>query len=106
MAMAIPITGVPFPRSEYERPQQKVLETAARVDVKALLAAADSHLWCLTGCQGYSGDSAPFQSTLGLRLARTYVVKVVAAGRKVIERSERACPSGRIPSWHQLNGAP
>lgn len=88
MGTAIPVTGIPFPRSEHERPQQKMLEAMARVDLSALLGANGDALRSLTGCQGHR-DFASFPSVLGLGRTLAYVAKVVTAGHRAIEWSGR-----------------
>ncbi|TIP01702.1 MAG: aminopeptidase P family protein, partial [Mesorhizobium sp.] len=41
---AIPTTGLPFPRTEYERRQQSVFEAMERANLDALLVTAHGHL--------------------------------------------------------------
>lgn len=72
---AIPITGIPFPRSEYERRQKKVLEAVARADLDVLLVTAHGHLRYLTGYHGFGAYFAPFPLILVPGRAPTYVVR-------------------------------
>lgn len=71
----IPFTGVPFPRLEYERRQQKVLAAMERLGLDALLVTAHGHLRYLTGYHGYGGYFAPFPLILAPGRAPTYVVR-------------------------------
>lgn len=71
----IPLTGVPFPRSEYERRQQKVLEALEPAELDALLVTAHGHLRYLTGYHGFGGYFAPFPLILMPGRAPTYVVR-------------------------------
>lgn len=71
----IPETGTPFPRSEYERRQQKVLEAMARASLDALLVTAHGHLRYLTGYHGYGAYFAPFPLILAAGRAPAYVVR-------------------------------
>lgn len=45
---AIPLTGISFPRAEYERRQQKVLDAMADMRLDALLVTALGHARYLT----------------------------------------------------------
>lgn len=72
---AIPLTGVPFPRSEYERRQQKVLAAVACAELDALLVTAHGHLRYLTGYHGFGGYFAPFPLILAPGRVPTYVVR-------------------------------
>lgn len=72
---AIPLAGVPFPRSEYERRQQKVLDAVARAELDALLVTAHGRLRYLTGYHGYGGYFAPFPLILAPGRKPTYVVR-------------------------------
>ncbi|RWQ44853.1 Xaa-Pro peptidase family protein [Mesorhizobium sp.] len=60
MSSAIPLTGVPFPRSEYERRQLNVLEAVASAELDALVVTAHGHLRYLSGYDGSGGYFAPF----------------------------------------------
>ncbi|WP_457661416.1 M24 family metallopeptidase [Sinorhizobium medicae] len=57
---AIPVTGIPFPNSEYEHRQQKVLEAMVRAELDAVLVTAYGHQEYLTGYDGNGGYFAPF----------------------------------------------
>ncbi|MFB6418800.1 M24 family metallopeptidase [Bradyrhizobium tunisiense] len=72
---AIPLAGIPFPRSEYERRQKKVLEAMERADLDALLVTAHGHLRYLTGYDGMGGYFMPFPLILAPGRAPTYVVR-------------------------------
>lgn len=69
------LTDVPFPRSEYERRQQKVLQTVARAKLDALLVTAPGHLRYLTGYHGFGGYFAPFPLILAPGRPPTFVVR-------------------------------
>ncbi|RWO86339.1 Xaa-Pro peptidase family protein [Mesorhizobium sp.] len=60
MSSAIPLTGVPFPRSEYERRQLNVLGAVASAGLDALVVTAHGHLRYLSGYDGSGGYFAPF----------------------------------------------
>lgn len=60
MSSAIPLTGVPFPRSEYERRQLNVLAAMASAGLEALVVTAHGHLRYLSGYDGNGGYFAPF----------------------------------------------
>ncbi|MER9345325.1 aminopeptidase P family N-terminal domain-containing protein [Mesorhizobium sp. M0601] len=51
----IPLTGVPFPRSEYASRQQKVFEAIETAKLDALVVTAHTHLQYLTGYDGAAG---------------------------------------------------
>ncbi|MCK1540655.1 aminopeptidase P family protein [Bradyrhizobium sp. 179] len=71
----IPLTGVPFPKAEYERRQKKVLNAMERVGLDALLVTAHGHLRYLTGYHGFGGYFAPFPLILVQGQKPTYVVR-------------------------------
>ncbi|MER8900017.1 Xaa-Pro peptidase family protein [Mesorhizobium sp. M0676] len=60
MSSAIPLTGVPFPKSEYERRQLNVLAAVASAGLDALVVTAHGHLRYLIGYDGNGGYFAPF----------------------------------------------
>lgn len=72
---AIPLTGVPFPKSEYERRQENVLAAIVRAGLDALLVTAHGHLRYLTGYDGRGGYFAPFPLILIPGRAPVYVVR-------------------------------
>ncbi|WP_316398942.1 Xaa-Pro peptidase family protein [Bradyrhizobium sp. 33ap4] len=72
---AIPFAGAPFPRSEYERRQKKVLEAMERANLDALLVTAHGHLRYLTGYDGLGGYFMPFPLILAPGRSPTYVVR-------------------------------
>lgn len=74
---AIPQTGVPFPKSEYDRRQKKVLEAMARAKLDALVVTANAHLQYLTGYDPQWGNYfAPFPLILVPGQAPTFVVRL------------------------------
>lgn len=72
---AIPFTCIPFPRSEYENRQNKVLEAIERAGLDALLVTAHGHLRYLTGYDGMGGYFMPFPLILAPGRVPTYVVR-------------------------------
>ncbi|WP_202330470.1 M24 family metallopeptidase [Mesorhizobium sp. L-8-3] len=72
---AIPLTGVPFPRSEYERRQHKVLEAVTRARLDALVVTANGHLRYLSGYDGSGAYFAPFPLILRPGRSPIYVVR-------------------------------
>src|SRR5256885_2136740 len=72
---AIPLTGVPFPRAEYERRQQKVLQAVADAGLDALLVTALGHAPCLSGYPGGGTYFGPFPLILAPGHPPTYVVR-------------------------------
>ncbi|WP_027534402.1 Xaa-Pro peptidase family protein [Bradyrhizobium sp. WSM3983] len=72
---AIPFTGVPFPRSAYDRRRERVFEAMARAELDALVVTAHGHLRYLTGYDGRGGYFAPFPLILVPGRAPTYVVR-------------------------------
>ncbi|WP_044549054.1 M24 family metallopeptidase [Mesorhizobium japonicum] len=77
---AIPLTGMPFPKSEYERRQQKVLEAVARGKLDALLVTAHGHLQYLTGYNGRGAYFAPFPLILVPGRTPTFVIREYELG--------------------------
>ncbi|WP_352657933.1 MULTISPECIES: M24 family metallopeptidase [Mesorhizobium] len=75
VSSAIPVTGVPFPRSEYERRQLKVLEAMVSARLDALVVSAHGHLRYLSGYDGSGGYFAPFPLILVPGRPPTYVVR-------------------------------
>ncbi|QKD19618.1 aminopeptidase P family protein [Mesorhizobium sp. NZP2077] len=75
MSSAIPLTGVPFPRSEYERRQLNVLEAVASAGLDALVVTAHGHLRYLSGYDGSGGYFAPFPLIMVPGRAPIYVVR-------------------------------
>lgn len=71
----IPFTGAPFPKSEYERRQKKVLEAVARANLDALVVTAHGHLRYLSGYDGMGAYFMPFPLILVPGRAPTYVVR-------------------------------
>ncbi|MER8556988.1 aminopeptidase P family N-terminal domain-containing protein, partial [Mesorhizobium sp. M1217] len=51
---------MPFPRSEYEHRQERVLAAIDRARLDALVVTAHGHLRYLTGYNGNGGYFAPF----------------------------------------------
>ncbi|RWO21052.1 MAG: aminopeptidase P family protein [Mesorhizobium sp.] len=75
MSSAIPLTGVPFPRSEYERRQLNVLETVAGAGLDALVVTAHGHLRYLSGYDGSGGYFAPFPLIMVPGRSPTFIVR-------------------------------
>lgn len=71
----IPLTGVPFPRFEYEQRQKKVLAAVARTGLDAIAVTTYGHLQYLSGYSGRGGYFAPFPLILAPGRAPTYVVR-------------------------------
>ncbi|UCI31812.1 M24 family metallopeptidase [Mesorhizobium sp. B4-1-4] len=71
----IPLTGAPFPKSEYERRHKKVFDAMERAGLDALLVTAHGHLRYLTGYDGMGGYFMPFPLILAPGRAPTYVVR-------------------------------
>lgn len=72
---ASPLNCAPFPKSEYERRQRKVLEAVERAELDAILVTAHGHLRYLTGYHGFGGYFAPFPLILAPGRAPTHVVR-------------------------------
>ncbi|MER8703872.1 Xaa-Pro peptidase family protein [Mesorhizobium sp. M1273] len=75
MSSAIPLTGVPFPRSEYERRQLNVLAAVASAGLDALVVTAHGHLRYLSGYDGSGGYFAPFPLIMVPGRPPTFVVR-------------------------------
>lgn len=75
MSSAIPLTGVPFPESEYERRQLNVLEALVSAGLDALVVTAHGHLRYLSGYDGSGGYFAPFPLIIMLGRSPTFVVR-------------------------------
>lgn len=71
----IPWAGPPFPKSEYDYRQQKVLEAVARAELDAIVVTAIGHLRYLTGYHGFGGYFAPFPLILAPGYAPVLVVR-------------------------------
>ncbi|WP_322884578.1 Xaa-Pro peptidase family protein (plasmid) [Sinorhizobium medicae] len=98
----IPFTGLPFPKSEYQRRQQRVLEAMARAEIDALLVTAPGHQEYLTGYDGTGGYFAPFPFILvpgraPIYVAREFDVETVRA---------ESCIEEIIPYSQQSDFAP
>ncbi|PBB80018.1 peptidase M24 [Mesorhizobium sp. WSM3879] len=72
---AIPLTGVPFPRSEYERRQHRVLAAVEAARLDALVVTSHGHLRYLSGYDGSGGYFGPFPLILMPGRPATYVVR-------------------------------
>lgn len=75
MSSAIPLTGVPFPRSEYERRHLNVLAAVASVGLDALVVTAHGHLRYLSGYDGSGGYFAPFPLVMVPGRPLTFVIR-------------------------------
>ncbi len=71
----IPLTGVPFPRAEYEQRHRKVLAAVAQAGLDALVVTAYGHLQYLSGYDGSGGYFRPFPLILAPGHAPTYIVR-------------------------------
>lgn len=72
---SIPLSGVPFPKFEYERRQQRVLAAVEEAGLDALVVTAIGHLRYLTGYDGRGAYFAPFPLILVPGRAPTFVVR-------------------------------
>lgn len=75
MRPAIPLTGVPFPISEYERRQNNVVTAVATAGLDAIVVTAHGHLKYLSGYDGNGGYFAPFPLILIPGRAPIFVVR-------------------------------
>ncbi|MFC3320582.1 M24 family metallopeptidase [Mesorhizobium cantuariense] len=75
MSSAIPVTGVPFPRSEYERRHLNLLEAVVSSGLDALVVTAHGHLRYLSGYDGSGGYFAPFPLIIVPGRSPTFVVR-------------------------------
>ncbi|TIO28814.1 aminopeptidase P family N-terminal domain-containing protein, partial [Mesorhizobium sp.] len=57
---AIPLTGLSFPKSEYERRLQNVFEAMERAKLDALVVSSHGRLQYLSGYNGRGAYFAPF----------------------------------------------
>lgn len=94
-------SGIPFPKSEYDRRQTEVLEAVERAELDALLITAHSHLQYLTGYDGKGGYFRPFPLILVPGRTPTFVV------REYDEQSVHAysCIDEIVPYTHQSDFA-
>ncbi|MGY3573062.1 M24 family metallopeptidase [Bradyrhizobium sp. USDA 4504] len=76
----IPLTGISFPRSEYERRQQKVLAAMERAKLDGLLVTAHGHLQYLSGYNGRGAYFAPFPLIFMPGRPPTFVVRQYELG--------------------------
>lgn len=72
---AIPLTGAPFPRAEYEQRRRRVLAALERTRLDGLVVTAKGHLQYLSGYDGRGGYFGPFPLILALGRAPTFVVR-------------------------------
>ncbi|MER8734402.1 aminopeptidase P family N-terminal domain-containing protein, partial [Mesorhizobium sp. M1227] len=75
MPSAIPLTGTPFPRSEYGRRQHNVQAAVASAGLDALVVTAHGHLRYLSGYDGSGGYFAPFPLIMVPGRPPIYVVR-------------------------------
>lgn len=71
----IPLTGVPFPRQEYERRRQAVADCAAAAGLDAIAVTAHSHQRYLTGYDGSGAYFGPFPVLIAPGRDPIYVVR-------------------------------
>src|SRR5438132_14220423 len=71
----IPLTGVPFPKAEYERRHQKVFRAIERAKLDALVVTSLGHLRYLTGYDGRGAYFAPFPLLLVPGRAPTFIAR-------------------------------
>lgn len=71
----IPMTGVPFPISEYERRQRRVMELVESSNLDVLLVTAHGHLEYLTGYDANGAYFRPFPLVLIPGHAPIYLVR-------------------------------
>lgn len=74
-SLEIPFSGVPFPKPEYERRQQKVLEAVERAKLDAIVVTSIGHIRYLTGYDGRGAYFAPFPVILVPGREPTFVVR-------------------------------
>ncbi|RWP56312.1 Xaa-Pro peptidase family protein [Mesorhizobium sp.] len=100
-AMPVLDSGIPFPKSEYDRRQTQVLEAVERAELDALFVTAHTHLQYLTGYDGKGGYFRPFPLILVPGRAPTFVV------REYDEQTVRAysCIEEIVPYTHQADFA-
>ncbi|UVK49970.1 Xaa-Pro peptidase family protein (plasmid) [Mesorhizobium sp. AR02] len=100
-AMSVLASGIPFPKSEYDRRQTQVLQAVERAGLDALLVTAHTHLQYLTGYDGKGGYFRPFPLILVPGRAPTFVV------REYDEQTVRAysCIDEIVPYTHQADFA-
>ncbi|RWJ11911.1 MAG: aminopeptidase P family protein [Mesorhizobium sp.] len=71
----IPGTGTIFPRSEYEKRQERVLDAVERAGLDGIMVTARSHLRYLTGYSGQGSYFRPFPLILSPGRAPTFIVR-------------------------------
>ncbi|MGE0796808.1 MAG: M24 family metallopeptidase [Lautropia sp.] len=71
----IPYTGVPFPKEEYQRRQDKVFAAMELAGLDAMLVTSINHLRYLTGYNGYGSYFMPFPLILVPGRKPVYVVR-------------------------------
>ncbi|TIP02024.1 MAG: aminopeptidase P family protein [Mesorhizobium sp.] len=72
---AVQTTGLPFPRTEYERRQQRVFEAMERANLDALFVTACGHVQYLVGYHGFGSYFMPFPLILVPGQKPTFVVR-------------------------------
>ncbi|MER8480609.1 Xaa-Pro peptidase family protein [Mesorhizobium sp. M1163] len=77
---AVPLTDLPFPKTEYERRQRKVFEAMERANLDALIVTAHGHLQYLSGYDGRGAYFMPFPLILGPGQKLTFVVREYELG--------------------------
>ncbi|PBB11769.1 peptidase M24 [Mesorhizobium loti] len=99
---AVPTIGLPFPRTEYERRQQRVFEAMERANLDALLVTAHGHLQYLGGYNGRGAYFMPFPLILVPGREPTFVVREYELGSVRLE----SCVEEIVTYREQFDFAP
>lgn len=102
MNSAIPLTGLPFPKEEYDRRLQRVFGAIESARLDALVVTAHGHLRYLTGYHGYGAYFAPFPLVLVPGRAPTFVVREY----EVEGVRAEGCIDDLVGYYHQADFAP
>ncbi|AZV19424.1 Xaa-Pro peptidase family protein [Mesorhizobium sp. M7A.F.Ce.TU.012.03.2.1] len=99
---AVPLTALPFPKTEYERRQLKVFEAMERANLDALLVTAHGHLQYLSGYDGLGAYFMPFPLILVPGQKPTFVVREYELGSV----RPGSCVQEILPYREQFDFAP
>ncbi|MGX9181938.1 M24 family metallopeptidase [Mesorhizobium sp. BHbdii] len=99
---AIPLTGLPFPKSEYARRQRKVFEAMEQVNLDALLVTSHGRLEYLSGYTGRGAHFAPFPLIVVPGDRPTIVVRAYEMGGV----RPATCVENIVPYTEQFQFAP